>query len=81
MVYRNTAQTFDSLQKSGSENHVSSTTTSGVLGFLLYATAAIEDVKTTRLTDGDLAHDLRILRVPLTAGSISSVWKQNLESH
>lgn len=64
--------TFDSLQKSGSVNQVSSTTTSGVRGFPLYATAAIEDVKTTRLIDGDFAHELRTLSVPFTAGSSSS---------
>ena len=64
--------TFDSLQKSGSVNQVSSTTTSGVRGLPLYATAAIEDVKTTRLIDGDFAHELRTLSVPFTAGSSSS---------
>ena len=64
--------TFASLQSSGSENQVSSTTTSGVRDFLLYETAAIEDVKTMRLTDGDFAHELRTLSVPFTAGSSSS---------
>ena len=64
--------TFASLQSSGSENQVSSTTTSGVRDFLLNKTAAIEDVKTTRLTDGDFAHELRTLSVPFTAGSSSS---------
>jgi hypothetical protein len=64
--------TFASLQSSGSENQVSSTTTSGVRDFLLNETAAIEDVKTTRLTDGDFAHELRTLSVPFTAGSSSS---------
>ena len=61
--------TFASLQSSGSENQVSSTTTSRVRDFLLYETAAIEDVKTTCLTDGDFAHELRTLSVPFTAGS------------
>ena len=60
------------LQSSGSENQVSSTTTSGVLGLPLYATATIEDVKTTRLTDGAFAHELRTLSDPFTAGSSSS---------
>lgn len=67
-----TAHTFDSLQKSGLENQVSSTTTCGVRGLPLYATAAIEEVKTTRFRDGDFTHDLRTLRVPFTAGSINS---------
>lgn len=66
--------TFASLQTSGSENQVSSTTTSGVRAFLLYETAAIEDVTTTRLTDGNFAHELRTLSVPFTAGSSNSAW-------
>jgi len=66
------AQTSNSLQKSGSENHVSSTTVSGVFGLPVNATAEIEEVKTTRFTDDDFAHDLRTLRVPFTAGSINS---------
>jgi hypothetical protein len=65
--------TFLSHKKSGFENHVSSTTTSGVRGFPLYIADAIEEVKTTRFTDGDFAHDLRTLRVPFTVGSIKSV--------
>lgn len=64
--------TFDSLQKNGSENQVSSTRTPGLSIFWLYATAAIDDVRTTLLTDGNLAHDLNTLIVPFTAGSISS---------
>lgn len=64
--------TFDSLQKAGSENQVSSTTTSGVRGFPLNATAVIEDVMTTLLTDCTFAHELRTLSVPFTAGSIIS---------
>jgi hypothetical protein len=64
--------TFASLQSSRSENHVSSTTTSGVRDYLLYEIAAIEDVKTTCLIDGDFAHELRTLSVPFTAGSSSS---------
>jgi len=60
-----------SLKKSGSENQVSSTTTSGVRGLPLYKTAATEEVKITCFTDGDLAHDLTTLRVPLIAGSIN----------
>ena len=70
------AQTFNSLQNSGSENHVSSTTTSGVLGLPLNSTAQIDDVKTTHFTDGDFAHDWRTLRVPFTAGSINSAWNK-----
>ena len=69
---RKTTYTCDSLQKSGSENHVSSTTTSGVRGFPLYATAAIEEVKTTRFSTGEFTHDFRTLRVPFTAGSNNS---------
>jgi hypothetical protein len=65
--------TLFSLKKSEFENHVSSTTTSGVRGFPLYKAAAMEEVKTTRFTDGDFAHDLRTLRVPFTAGSINCV--------
>lgn len=34
----------------------------------------MEDVKTTRFTDGALAHDPRRLSVPLTAGSSNSAW-------
>ena len=44
----------------------------GVLGLLLHATVAIEDVKTTRFIDGDFTHDLIILGVLFTAGSINS---------
>ena len=51
------ALTSDSLQKSGSENNVSSATSSGLAGLPLHRTVAIEDVKTTRFTDGDFAHD------------------------
>jgi hypothetical protein len=42
----------------------------------LNATAAIEDVITTLLIDGTLAHDLRTLSVPFNAGSINSAWKE-----
>lgn len=66
------AQTFDFSQTATSENQDSSTTTSGARGFPLNATAAMEDVITTLLIDGTLAHDLRTLRVPFKAGSISS---------
>jgi hypothetical protein len=34
--------------------------------------AAIEDVTITLLMEGNLAHDLRMLSVPFTAGSINS---------
>ena len=64
--------TFDFSQKAGSENQVSSTVTSGVRGFPLNETAAIEDVKMTLLIDGTLAHDLRTLSVPFNAGSTTS---------
>lgn len=60
------------MHSSESENHVSSTTTSGVRGLPLYATAAMDEVTTTLLTDAVLAQDPKTLRVPLTAGSISS---------
>ena len=68
----NALHTFDSLQIFGSENQVSSTTTSRVRGFPVNETAASEDVRTTRLTDVDFAHELRTLSVPFTAGSRSS---------
>lgn len=60
------------LQKSGSDHQVSSTTTSGVRGLPLAKTAAMEDVKTTLLMDGVLAHDPSTLSVPFNAGSIKS---------
>ena len=72
MKEKYSARTSLSLQKLGSENQVSSTTTSGVRGFPLTTTAAVDDVKTTRLTEGDFAHDLRTLSVPITAGSSTS---------
>lgn len=65
-------RTLISSQNAGSENQVSSTRTSGPLGFRFITTAAIEDVTTTRLRDVTLAHDLRTLSVPSTAGFISS---------
>ena len=68
----NVIHTFNSLQKFGSVDQVSSTTTSGVIGFPLYTTAAAEDVRITRLTDVNFAHELRTLSVPFTAGSRSS---------
>jgi hypothetical protein len=43
--------TCDCLQKSGDENHVSSTTTSEFNGFPLYVTALMEDVTTVLLTE------------------------------
>jgi len=68
---RRMAHTSFSFKMFGSENQVSSTTTSGVRGFPLYKTVATEDVKTTRFTDVDFAHDLTTLRVPVSAGSIN----------
>jgi hypothetical protein len=59
-------------QKSGTENHVSSTTTSGLSALPLKLTETIDDVNTTLFTDEALAQDLRTLSVPLTAGSINS---------
>ena len=53
--------TFDFSQRAAFENQVSSINTSGARGFPLNATAAIEDVITTLLIDGSLAHDLRII--------------------
>ncbi|GLT67567.1 hypothetical protein SLA2020_398640 [Shorea laevis] len=44
-------QNLDISQKSASENHVSSTTTSGINGFPLYATAATEDFTTIPLIE------------------------------
>lgn len=64
--------TFVSLQRSGLENQVSSTTTSGVLGLPLKATAATEDVTTTLLTDEAFEHEPSTFSVPFNAGSISS---------
>lgn len=66
------AQTFNFSQTARSENQDSSIITSGARGLPLNATAAIEDVITTLLIDGTLAHDLRTLSVPFRAGSISS---------
>ena len=68
----NVILTFNSLQKFGSVDHVSSITTSGVRGFPVCTTEAAEDVRTTRLTDVNFAHELRTLSVPFTAGSRSS---------
>ena len=64
--------TFDSSQKAGSENQVSSTITSGVRVFPLNIAATMEDVTTTLLIEGTFVHDLRTLSVPFTAGSINS---------
>lgn len=64
--------TFESSQNTGSENQVSSTTTSGVRGFPLKETEAMEDVRITLFIEGVFVHDLRTLSVPFTAGSISS---------
>lgn len=66
------AHTFACLQTSALENHVSSTTTSGVRGLPLYTTAAMDDVTTTLLTEGVLMQELKTLSVPFTAGSINS---------
>lgn len=73
------ARTLFCLHTSGSENQLSSTTTSGVRGLPLYATAAIEDVNTTLLIDGAFAHDPRTFSVPFNAGSINSTWNQHTE--
>jgi len=59
-------------QYSGSENQVSSTTTSGFLGLSLKETETIEEVTMTRLSVGDFTHDFRTLIVPFTAGSTNS---------
>lgn len=72
-------QTLESLQNSWSENQVSSITVSGFRGCPLYATAAIEDVKTTRLIEGTFTQELSTLRVPFTAGSINSTWTKTLK--
>ena len=66
--------TFVSWKKTGSENQLSSTSTSGVRGFPLATTVAIDAVTTTLLTDGIFAHDLRTFIVPFNAGSIKSAW-------
>lgn len=49
--------TFTFSQNTGSENQVSSITTSGFKGFPLIITEAMEDVITTLLIDGTFAHD------------------------
>ena len=64
--------TFDFSQKVGLEKEFSSSCTSGVRGFPLNATATIEDIITTLLTEEALQHELRFFIVPFTAGSISS---------
>jgi hypothetical protein len=68
--------TFDFSQNSGIENQVSSTTTSGFLGFPLCSTAAIDDVTITLFKEEALAQDLSTFSVPLTAGSINSAYKK-----
>ena len=65
-------QTFDSLHKTGSENQLSSISTSGVTGSPVNKTEAKDDVTTTLLTDGTFEQDLRTLMVPFNAGSINS---------
>ena len=65
-------QTFDSLHNTGSENQLSSISTSEVRGFPVNTTEVIDDVTTTLLTDGTLAQDLRTLMIPFNAGSINS---------
>ena len=69
-------QTFDSLHNTGSENQLSSISTSEVRGFPVNTTDAIDDVTTTLFTDGNFAQDLRTLMVPFNAGSINSAWTQ-----
>ena len=64
-------QTFDSLQKTGSENQLSSITTSGVRGFPVNSTVAIDNVTTTLLTDGNFEHDLRPFIVPFRINQFS----------
>jgi hypothetical protein len=64
--------TFNSLHITGSENQVSSTTTSGDRSLLLRITEAREDVTITLFIEAAFAHDLKTLSVPFTAGSISS---------
>ena len=66
------SKTFKLSHIAGSENQDSSITVCGVRGFPVCITAAIEDVKTTLLTDGTFAHDLRTLSVPFTAASTIS---------
>ena len=61
-------------QYCGLENQVSSTTTSGSRGWPVNRTAAVEDVKTTLLTEESLLHALRTFSVPFTAGSITSTY-------
>ena len=66
-------QTFDSLHITGSENQLSSISTSGVRGSSpVNKTEAKDDVTTTLLTDGTFEQDLRTLMVPFNAGSINS---------
>lgn len=63
--------TLCSSQYDGSENQLSSTTTPSFIS-RLYATVAIEDVKTTLLIDETLAQERSTFSVPFTAGSNSS---------
>ena len=71
-------QTFARSQNSASENHVSSTITSGVRGLPLKLTAAADDVTTTLLMEGNLTQEPKTLRVPFTAGSINSAWNMEI---
>lgn len=66
--------TFCSSQYDGSENQLSSTTTSS-FNSLFSETATIEDVITTLLTEEEFAHDRSTFSVPLTAGSSSSAYE------
>nr|GMC82330.1 hypothetical protein EUGRSUZ_G03337 [Ipomoea batatas] len=65
-------QTLVSSTYSLSENQVSSTTSSGLMGFCLYSTEAVDDVRTALFTEGVLTHDPRTFSVPFTAGSTNS---------
>lgn len=67
---------MDFSQKEGSENQLSSTTTSGPRGLPLKIIAAMEEVTTTLLREGTFAQEPRTLRVPFTAGSISSAYSK-----
>ena len=63
--------TLAALQYSGSANQVSSTMVSGVRGIPLKATDAIDEVRTTLLTEGVFKQVLGTLIVPLPLDQVT----------
>lgn len=72
------AHTLFDIQKAASECHVSSITWFGIGGFPLLSIEAMEDVRITLLIEGVFLHDLRMFKVPSTAGLTNSTW--NMEN-